>query len=65
VLQLPEVISLFHMGGDNDFLVHVTVTDTTHLRDFVLDKITAHEQVNHVETALVYEHQLSHTLPHF
>lgn len=65
VLQLPEVISMFHMGGDNDFLVHVTVSDTAHLRDFVLDAITGHEEVNHVETALVYEHQFSRTLPHF
>lgn len=65
VVDLPEVINLFHMGGENDFLVHVTVSDTTHLRDFVLDAITAQEEVNHVETSLIYEHQMSHTLPQF
>lgn len=60
---LPEVISLFHMGGNLDFLVHVSVSDTAHLRDFVFNQITAINEVNHVETALVYEHIVSSTLP--
>ena len=34
LLPLPEVVSLYHMGGENDFLVHVTVSDSMHLRDF-------------------------------
>ncbi|WP_416306297.1 Lrp/AsnC family transcriptional regulator [Neptunicella sp. SCSIO 80796] len=65
VLQQPEVIGLFHMGGEDDFLVHITVSDTTHLRDFVLDAITARAEVNHVETALVYDYQVSRRLPSF
>jgi DNA-binding Lrp family transcriptional regulator len=61
--SLPEVISLYHMGGNLDFLVHVSVSDTAHLRDFVFNQITAINEVNHVETALVYEHMISTTLP--
>jgi DNA-binding Lrp family transcriptional regulator len=65
LLPLPEVMSIFHMGGENDFLLHVTVSDSTHLRDFVFNAITARKEVNHVETALVYDHQISGTLPSF
>lgn len=61
--SLPEVLSLFHMAGNLDFLVHVSVSDTAHLRDFVFNQITAMKEVNHVETALVYEHIVSSTLP--
>ena len=32
---LPEVISLYHMGGENDFLLHASLGDTEHLRNFV------------------------------
>jgi len=63
LLPLPEVLSLYHMGGDIDFLVHVTVADSGHLRDFVFNAITARTEVSHVETALVYEHQSSKSLP--
>lgn len=52
---LPEVISLYHMGGENDFLLHASLRDTEHLRDFVFSAITARKEVNHVETALIYD----------
>ena len=65
LLPLPKVMSIFHMGGENDFLIHVTVSDSIHLRDFVFNAVTARKEVNHVETALVYDHQVSHTLPNF
>lgn len=63
LLLLPEVISVYHMGGDIDFLVHATVTDSAHLRDFVFDAVTARNEVSHVETALVYDYKTSNSLP--
>ncbi len=65
LLAKPEVLSIFHMGGENDFQLHVTVSDTLHLRDFVFNAITARDHVSHVETALIYEHRVSHTLPSY
>ena len=65
ILDLPEVISLFHMGGKDDFLVHLCVTDTDHLRNFVFDHFTSREEVVHLETSLVFEHKFSRTLPCF
>jgi len=62
---LPEVISLFHMGGKDDFLVHLCVADTEHLRNFVFDHFTSREEVVHLETSLVFEHRFSRSLPCF
>ena len=61
--MLPEVISLYHMGGENDFLLHASLSDTEHLRDFVFNAITARKEVNHVETALIYDQINGTVLP--
>jgi DNA-binding Lrp family transcriptional regulator len=55
LLTLREVVSVFHMGGENDFLVHVAVRDADHLRDLALDAFTTRDEVRHIQTALVYE----------
>jgi DNA-binding Lrp family transcriptional regulator len=60
---LPEVIVLYHMGGENDFLLHASLRDTEHLRDFVFNAITARKEVNHVETALIYNQVNGTELP--
>jgi len=65
LVNCPEVISVFHMGGENDFLLHITVMDTSHLRDFVFRSITSRDEVVHIETALIYEQTNSRTLPAF
>jgi len=61
----PEVLRVFHMGGENDFLLHITVKDTEHLRDFVFQSITSRQEVVHLETALIYEQVTSRILPAF
>ncbi len=56
LLTLEEVVSVYHMGGENDFLVHVAVRDASHLRDLALDAFTTRAEVARMQTALVYEH---------
>ena len=56
MLALPAAVSVFHVAGANDFLVHVAVGDTDELRDLVLSEFTARPEVAHVETSLIYEH---------
>ncbi|MDF2180280.1 Lrp/AsnC family transcriptional regulator [Aliiglaciecola sp. CAU 1673] len=65
MLEIPEVINLFHMGGENDFYIHVLVSDTNHLRKFVFRALTSREEVANVETAVVFEHHKSKVLPLF
>jgi DNA-binding Lrp family transcriptional regulator len=54
VLDLPEVVEVFHVTGADDFLVHVGVADMDGLRNFVLDRLTVRPEVAHVESNLIY-----------
>lgn len=54
--DLPEVVAFFHMGGSNDFLVHVAVRDSDHLRDIAMGAFTAQPEVAHIETSIIFEH---------
>lgn len=65
LLDTVEVVAIYHTGGENDFLIHAHVPNALHLRDFVFDRITARQEVIHVETALVYDFKLSRHLPHY
>ena len=56
---LPEVVATYHLGGVDDFLVHVAVRDTVHLKELALEAFAARPEVTHMETALVFEHQVA------
>lgn len=56
VLELPEVVGVFHMSGEDDFLVHVVAKDPQHLREIATDRLMVREEVGHIETGLVFEH---------
>jgi DNA-binding Lrp family transcriptional regulator len=55
-LAQPEVVAVTHLTGAVDFLVHVAVRDTDHLRDLALEAFTTREEVARLETSVVYEH---------
>ncbi|MEN8113101.1 MAG: Lrp/AsnC family transcriptional regulator [Actinomycetota bacterium] len=61
--ELPEVISLSHVTGPNDFLVRVVVRDADHLRELAVSGFTTMREVDHIETALIFEHIGKGTLP--
>jgi DNA-binding Lrp family transcriptional regulator len=52
---IPGVISVFHVSGGDDYLLHVAVADSDALRDFVLEHLTGHPAVGHTETSLIFE----------
>jgi DNA-binding Lrp family transcriptional regulator len=54
VLDLDEVIRLYHVAGKDDFLVHVGVADSVALRDFAMDALTSRQEVAHIETGLIF-----------
>ncbi len=64
-LDLPEVVRLYHVAGANDFLVHVWVRDTEHLRELAMKSFTSRKEVGHIETGLIFEHSQSVELPEF
>ncbi|WP_308468744.1 Lrp/AsnC family transcriptional regulator [Rathayibacter soli] len=52
----PGVLSMFHTGGADDYLLHVAAHNASELRDFVLDYLTGHPAVAHTETTLIFDH---------
>lgn len=63
LVALDETISLFHLTGEADYLLHVAVADTEHLRDVVLDRLTIRPEVAQVTTSLMFEHHRSRPQP--
>jgi len=54
--RLPGVLSVYHVTGSTDYLLHVAVSDPAALRDVVLDRVVALPEVAHAETSLIFEH---------
>ncbi|MBI5851206.1 MAG: Lrp/AsnC family transcriptional regulator [Planctomycetes bacterium] len=54
-LSLRETVSVFHVAGAVDFLVHVAVRSAAHLRDLALDGFTARPEVARIETSLIFD----------
>ena len=55
VRELPSVLTAFHVAGADDYLLHVAVRSAGALRELVLEHLTTHPHVRHVETQLVFE----------
>lgn len=56
LLTLSPVVAVYHVAGQDDFMVHVAVRDAEHLRNLTLDEFTTRAEVARIHTALVYEH---------
>lgn len=63
--SLVEVVTIFHVAGANDYLIHVAVRDATHLRELALSAFTERPEVDHIETQLIFQHSRNHELPVF
>ena len=56
VARLPEVLNIFFLAGAVDFYIHIAAASTQHLRDFVVENLSADEDVASTETNLIFEH---------
>ena len=65
VIKLPEVIAVYHLAGQEDFIVHVAVRDAEHLRNLNLDGFTTRAEVSRLNTSLVYEYISKPNLPNY
>lgn len=63
LLTLTEVLAFYHVAGANDFLLHVAVADSNHLRDFALDAFTTRPEVAHIETSLIFTFRRNPDVP--
>lgn len=56
VRKLDQVLSIFHMTGETDYLLLVAAADAHDLREFVVEHLASDPAVAHAQTSLVYEH---------
>lgn len=52
---LPNVLAAYNIGGTDDFLVHVGVSDAEALRELILTAISTRPEVTHIETHLIFD----------
>ena len=52
---LPEVVEVFHVAGEDDFLLHVAVRDVDHLNELWSGVLGQHDVVARVRTSLVFD----------
>ena len=62
-LALPEVVALSHVAGAYDYLVQGAGRDAHHLRDLALDAFTTRDEVEHLETHLLFAHIRKPVMP--
>lgn len=55
-LARPEVLALYHLTGEDDFLVHVGARDADHLRELTLEAFTTRREVGRIQTSLIFRH---------
>ena len=56
IRRLPEVIQLFFVGGSDDFLVHIAVKNSSQVRLFVVDHLSARHSVASTNTSMIFEY---------
>ena len=52
--KFSEVVNIYHLAGQIDFLLYIAVRDKDHLRDFIMDHVTK-DYVKSLETSLIYD----------
>lgn len=62
-LAQPEVIALFHLTGEPDFLLHVAARDLSHLRELALSAFSSRPGVAQIQTSVLFEHVRKPVLP--
>ena len=51
--DLPEVLECYHIAGDNDFILKVIVDNIRSYEHFLLEKLTAIENIGKIKTSFV------------
>lgn len=52
---MPEVLSVFVLGGGDDFLLHVAVQDLDHLHAFLLDRLSKRREIAGFRTSVIFQ----------
>jgi DNA-binding Lrp family transcriptional regulator len=63
VLARDEVVSFYHVSGDDDFMLHVALRDVEHLREFIINALSVRPEIVHIETRLIFEERRNPGFP--
>jgi DNA-binding Lrp family transcriptional regulator len=55
LIKLPEVVAVYVLAGDEDFLVHVTAQDLDHLHAFLIDRLSQRREVVTFRSQIVFQ----------
>ncbi|MFJ6678878.1 Lrp/AsnC family transcriptional regulator [Microbacterium sp. NPDC091382] len=56
VRGLPQVIQMFFLGGSDDFLIHIAVADSSEVRTFVVEHLSAQRSVASTRTSIIFDY---------
>lgn len=56
VRGLPQVLQLFFLGGSDDFMIHIAVRDSSAVREFVVEHLSAQPSVASTRTSLIFDY---------
>jgi len=56
VRKLPQVLQVFFLGGADDFIVHIAVRDSSAIREFVVEHLSAQPSVASTRTSIVFDY---------
>lgn len=59
---LPEVIALYNVSGEDDYMLHVAVRDTVHLQALIFDRLAVQKQVDRCRTQIIFGEPLMGTI---
>lgn len=54
--RIPQTINVFFVGGNDDFVIHVSCTSTGQLRDLVANKLSMDPAVATTNTQVVFDY---------
>jgi DNA-binding Lrp family transcriptional regulator len=55
IVALPNVLNIFFLGGQTDFLIHVVTSSPEQLREFVATRLSMDPAVAYTETQIVFD----------
>lgn len=55
VIKLKEVSECFHIAGEYDYILKITVSDMAAYRDFIVNKLTILEHISNTQTIFVMD----------
>jgi DNA-binding Lrp family transcriptional regulator len=56
VRRLPQVLQVFFLGGVDDFIIHIAVEDSSAVRTFVVEHLSAQPSVASTRTSIVFDY---------